>query len=100
MKKIISLSALILVLTVWVGCSHKEKFHSKTMPDPASYNAHFPELDSNGDDIVDWAEFQNHFPDANPDIYKALDLNGDGNVDHDEWHEFKTAHDLKHIKKE
>jgi hypothetical protein len=29
-------------------------------------------------------------------VYAALDLNKDGFVDHDEWHEFKQAHGLKH----
>ena len=29
-------------------------------------------------------------------VYKALDLDNDGSVDYDEWHEFKEAHGLKH----
>ena len=31
-----------------------------------------------------------------PSLY-TMRLNGDGTVDHDEWHEFKEAHGLKHI---
>jgi hypothetical protein len=28
-------------------------------------------------------------------FFNAVDLNQDGNIDHDEWHEFKEAHGLK-----
>ena len=58
--------------------------------------AHFPDLDIDGDDRVNWAEFKKRFPEAEQKVYEALDLNGDGSVDHDEWHEFKAAHGLKH----
>ena len=32
------------------------------------------------------------FPDTTAQVFKALDLDGDGIVDHDEWHDFKEAH--------
>ena len=100
MKGTVVMIAVALILTLAAGCGHKDKHHATAMPDPKGYNAHFPDMDGNGDDSVTWEEFKAYFPDANEDVYKALDLNGDGNVDHDEWHEFKEAHGLGHHKKE
>jgi len=37
-----------------------------------------------------------YFPQAEPAVFAAIDLNKDGNIDHDEWHKFKEAHGLKH----
>ena len=34
------------------------------MPDPQSYNAHFGDMDANGDDFVNWEEFSAHFQNA------------------------------------
>jgi len=87
-----------LAAAVWLsGCSSHGRYHRQEMPDPASYNAHFGDMDANGDDSVSWDEFKSHFPQADQKVYAALDLNGDGGVDHDEWHAFKEAHGLKHI---
>jgi ABC-type nickel/cobalt efflux system permease component RcnA len=66
------------------------------MPDPKSYNAHFGDMDANGDDLVNWEEFAAHFQNADQNVFDAINLNHDGNIDHDEWHEFKAAHGLKH----
>jgi hypothetical protein len=66
------------------------------MPDPKSFNAHFGDMDSDGNDLVSWDEFKAHFPHAEPKVFTAIDLNGDKALDHDEWHEFKAAHGLKH----
>jgi hypothetical protein len=54
-------------------------------------------MDSDGNDLVDWTEFEKYFPQAEPSVFKAIDLNGDGNIDHDEWHQFKEAHGLGHV---
>jgi len=32
----------------------------------------------------------------NDDVFKAVDLNNDFQIDHDEWHAFKRAHNLEH----
>ena len=91
------IAAGLIIMMAAAGCAGQSQHHKAAMPDPAAFNAHFGDMDADGDDRVDWEEFKTHFPQAAPEIYKELDLNGDGTVDHDEWHEFKEAHDLKHI---
>ena len=66
------------------------------MPDPQSYNAHFGDIDANGDELVNWEEFSAHFQNAEQKVFDEIDLNQDGSIDHDEWHAFKAAHGLKH----
>jgi hypothetical protein len=97
MKKFVFFLSLILVVGILSGCASQPKHHQDKLPDPKSFNAHFPDMDSDGDDLVSWKEFQNHFPQAGPEAFKATDLNGDGNIDHDEWHQFKEAHGLGHV---
>ena len=79
-----------------VACSGKTGHHKTSMPDPKSFNGHFGDFDTNGDEMVDWNEFKAHFPHAEKKIFEAIDLNNDKVLDHDEWHEFKEAHDLMH----
>ena len=88
--------ALVLIPMITAGCSTNTHHHGHKMPDPESYNAHFGDMDANSDGGVDWEEFKNYFPQAEPKVFSVLDLNEDGIVDHDEWHEFKEAHGLKH----
>ena len=83
--------ALLAMSVVFVGCTHKS-FHQGDMPDPGPYMIHFHELDADGDDTVTWEEFKQRFPDASEDVFKAVDQDGDGFIDHDEWHTFKEAH--------
>ena len=82
-----------------MGKYHKQKFHTKTLPDPSKFNAHFPDMDSDNNNRVTLEEFKAHFPDASEheDVFNAIDLDGNGELDHDEWHEFKTAHGVKHM---
>ena len=77
------------------GCSSHKQYHDPDMPDPQSFNAHFGDMDANGDDLVNWEEFSAHFQNADQKVFNAIDLNQDGNIDHDEWHEFKEAHGMK-----
>ena len=65
------------------------------MPDPESFNAHFGDMDTDGDDLVNLEEFSAYFKHVDPKVFNAFDLNQDGNIDHDEWHQFKEAHGLK-----
>jgi hypothetical protein len=55
-------------------------------------------MDSDNDDRVTLEEFKAYFPDGSQqeDVFNAIDLDGKGGLDHDEWHEFKAAHGLKH----
>jgi hypothetical protein len=78
------------------GCASESRHHKTSLPDPASFNAHFGDMDTDGDDYVSWKEFKSYFSQATPDIFKTLDLNDDSKVDHDEWHEFKEAHGMRH----
>jgi hypothetical protein len=66
------------------------------IPDAKSYNAHFGNMDSDKDGQVSWQEFKAFFPKAEEKVFSAIDLNKDGAIDHDEWHDFKAAYDLKH----
>ena len=96
MKKSVFCLCVMLVIGMISGCASQGRHHKDALPDPQGFNAHFPDMDADGDDLVSWTEFQNHFPQAVPEVFKAVDLNGDGNIDHDEWHQFKEAHGLKH----
>ena len=78
-----------------ISCAKDKRYHTTSLPDPASFNAHFGDMDADGDDLVSWEEFKTYFPQATPDIFKTLDRNEDGQVDHDEWHEFKEAHGMR-----
>ena len=87
---------LLLFLALLFGCSKKERFHQTDLPDPKSYEAHFDEIDSNGNGVVSWEEFDKYFFQAAPRAFEALDLNGDNVVDQDEWAKFRQAHGTKH----
>ncbi len=95
MKKPYALLCILCLLISVTGCTGGKKYHKTDMPDPKGYNAHFGDMDQNGDEAVTWQEFLAYFPDATEGVYKALDLNRDGSLDHDEWHEFKEAHGLR-----
>jgi hypothetical protein len=96
MKRLLLLSIPMVLIMLAVGCSSHKQYHDTAMPDPKSYNAHFGDMDANGDDLVNWEEFAAYFQNADQNVFNAVDLNQDGNLDHDEWHEFKAAHGLKH----
>ena len=87
----VTVTVLISMAILAGGCSHN-KFHQGSMPDPGPYMIHFDELDADGDEAVTWAEFKQRFPDTTADVFKAVDLDGDDVIDHDEWHGFKEAH--------
>jgi len=96
MKRLFYTIIVILALLA-VGCASGDKNHKTAIQNPESLNAHFGDMDTDGDDLVNREEFKAHFPDADQKAFDAIDLNGDGSVDHDEWHEFKEAHELGHI---
>ncbi len=90
---------IILLLAAFfflAGCSGKTPYHQTPMPDPKMFNGHFGDIDTGGDDRVDWEEFKTHFPHATNAVFKMIDQNGDKRLEHDEWHQFKAAHGLKH----
>ncbi len=82
-----------------MGMHDKKDFHGTGLPDPSGFNAHFPDMDSDKDGQVTLEEFNEHFPDASETTkaFNAIDLDRSGALDHDEWHEFKKAHGMKHV---
>jgi hypothetical protein len=96
MKRLTVLMVVVSIVALTAGCSSKGKYHDTSLPDPKQYNAHFGDMDSNKDGLVTWEEFKAYFPQAEPQVFSAIDINKDGYIDHDEWHTFKEAHGLKH----
>ena len=86
----------LVACTLFFACSEKKVYHKTSLPDPKSFNAHFGDMDTNGNGLVSWDEFKTKFPNAEPKVFAAIDLNADNSLDHDEWHAFKAAHGLKH----
>jgi Ca2+-binding EF-hand superfamily protein len=81
------------------GMHHKKRYHDKPLPEPSKFNAHFPDMDTDQNDQVTREEFNTYFSDAsdNGEVFNAIDLDENGYLDHDEWHEFKAAHGMKHM---
>lgn len=96
MKRLFLFAIPFVTFILAIGCSSGMKHHDTDMPDPKSYNAHFGDMDTNGDGLVNWEEFNAHFQDAQQNVFNAIDLDQNGTIDHDEWHEFKAAHGLTH----
>lgn len=88
------LMAFTLTAAAWAASPQKPTAYN--IPDAKSYNAHFGDMDPNHDGKVSWQEFKAFFPKADENVFAAIDLNKDGAIDHDEWHDFKAAYDLKH----
>lgn len=95
MKHLVLLLSLALVIGLMSGCA-SDRYHKEALPDPQGFNAHFGDMDLDGNELVNRTEFKDQFPQANENVFKAIDLNGDGYIDHEEWHEFKEAHGLTH----
>ena len=93
MRHFLSILSFVLIIGLVFGCS-AGRYHKHELPDPESFNAHFGDMDLDGNDLVNWTEFKDRFPQAEEKEFDALDLNGDGYIDHEEWHKFKEAHGL------
>lgn len=87
----------VMLLALMTACHSGGSYHKSSMPDPATYNAHFGDMDTDQDDQVTREEFQAYFPEADMKVFEAIDLDKDNRLNHDEWHQFKEAHGLKHI---
>ncbi len=97
MKKSLALLALIVFSFAADGYSTSPpKMETYPITNAESYNTHFGNMDPNQDGKVNWQEFKAYFPKADEKTFSAIDLNKDGAIDHDEWHDFKAAYDLKH----
>jgi hypothetical protein len=61
MKRLLLLIIPIVLIMLTVGWSSSKKHHSSAMPDPQTFNAHFGDMDADGNDLVSWDEFSAHF---------------------------------------
>jgi Ca2+-binding EF-hand superfamily protein len=87
--------SIFLLAAAAMAASH-QKPAAYNIPDAKSYNAHFGDMDPDRDGKVTYQEFKTYFPKTDEKAFAAIDLNKDGALDHDEWHMFKAANDLKH----
>ena len=46
---------MVLLFSI-AGCAGDSSYHKTSMPDPSTFNAHFGDLDTDGDDQVSWEE--------------------------------------------
>ena len=92
MKNIIMIISLCVFLAA--GSAAYADSHQKAQKQ--NYSGHFGDMDKNGDDLVNWEEFKAYFPHAEKKVFESAGGDGDGEIDHDEWHAFKQAHGLKH----
>jgi len=92
---VVAVSILFACAAVAGAASHPKK-EAYNIGNAESYNAHFGDMDNNRDGKVTWQEFKTYFPKVDEKEFSTIDLNKDGAVDHDEWHMFKAAYDLKH----
>ena len=93
MRHFIFLLCFALVIGLVSGCA-SGRYHKEALPDPQGFNANFSDMDLDGNKLVNWTEFKDQFPNGDENIFKALDLNGDGYIDESEWQKYKAAHGL------
>ena len=83
-------SLLLASVVAFSGCT---KFHTVDLPDPQPYKqAVFDDFDYNGDGSVTSFEFSKYFPESEPKVFEALDMNSNGVIEKTEWVKFKKAH--------
>ena len=70
-KLVFLLTLLFALIITAVAYSGNKNYHDGAMPDPHSFNAHFGDMDANGDDFVNWEEFAGHFENAEKKCYRC-----------------------------
>lgn len=62
------------------------------------FNAHYPDMDADSNGGVSKKEFKAYFKqnDHPGKAFRAADVDGDGNVTHQEWHDFKASRGYGH----
>jgi len=102
MKKIMGFLALalsfILVTATAALCGqsdHHEDSYNKG--GGMALKQHLSDLDTDRDDSLSFKEFKSAFPTMGQKAFDFLDSDKDGMLNHDEWHEFKKAHGMKHV---
>jgi len=84
MKRIVFLVCLSLLFCAAAGFAGEQK--------KADYSAHFTDMDANNDDAVTWDEFKAQYAHAEKSVFEKVDADKNGEIDHDELHEFKEKH--------
>jgi Ca2+-binding EF-hand superfamily protein len=72
------------------GSDQKSGGHGK-------FDRPFSEMDTDGDESLSYTEFKQVFPSTEQQGFDRLDSDKDGGLSREEWHEFKSAHGLKHM---
>ena len=91
MKRILLLISLGILLATLVTPAY-----SSDQKEKHTYNGHLGDMDTDGDDQLNWKEFKQYFSHADKHAFKKIDVNNDSLIDHDEWHDYKAAHGYKH----
>jgi hypothetical protein len=91
MRGIIIFIGLSFVLLSFIGCVH----HTHDI-EKHDFIGHFGDIDTDGDESVNWEEFKKYFPHSEKKAFIRVDSNSDGLIDHDEWHKFKEKHGYGH----
>ena len=86
----------VMLVALLTACHSGGSYHQSTMPEPAAYNAHFGDMDTDQDDQVTREEFKAHFPQADMQVFEVIDADQDSRLNHDEWHRFKEDHGISH----
>jgi hypothetical protein len=61
-----------------------------------NYGGHFGDMDKNSDKQVTWDEFKAFFSHAQETKFQEADLDKNGTIDHNEWHQFKEKYGYGH----
>ena len=69
--------SLMMATTLLVACA--------SLP---VYDAPFADMDQDGDGVIEWYEFQAHYPEADPKVFLEADRNKNGEITPDEWKAF------------
>jgi uncharacterized protein YceK len=68
MKHVVLLLSVALVIGLLSGCA-SGRYHKEALPDPQAFNAHFGGMDLDGNDLVNWTEFKDQFPQGDENMY-------------------------------
>jgi hypothetical protein len=86
MKRMLVLFALLLSLLIFNAFAVAGQ----------DYSGHFGDMDKNSDSHVTWDEFKAFFNHAEETKFQEADLDKNGKIDHDEWHQYKEKYGYGH----
>jgi len=96
MKKItVNLAVFVMFILVAAGISLAgQSSENKAYQEKKGMfsNMHFSDLDTDGNDYLNFTEFKAAFPSSEQKTFDLLDTDTDGRLNHGEWHRFKEMH--------